>query len=180
MEAKENEVLNTEEERFLKAKSDALRLLSFSARSAKELHGRLKQKKYSDEMVDRVIEGFRKQGLVDDEKFAKLFAESRIYSRPTGKKQLAMDLKKKGLSPELVTQTVANLKDYDEKKMVRELALKRLKSMAGISREKKKTRLFGFLKRRGFGNESIFFVLNEVLKGNSTEGLEFRENSNED
>ena len=74
-----------------------------------------------------------------------------------------MDLKKKGLSGELVRQTLADLKDYDEKGMVRALALKRLKTMSGVSREKKKMRLYGFLKRRGFGSDAIFSVMNEIF-----------------
>ena len=185
-----NELINSEEQELLKAKSDALRLLSFSARSADELRARLKRKKYTDALINRVIEGFQKQGLIDDAKFAKLFAESRVYSRPTGKRQLEMDLKKKGLAPELVRQTIADLKDYDEKGMVRELARKRLKGMTGVSKEKKRARLFGFLKRRGFGSEAIFSVMDELFsakggsasggKGGSAEDLELKEHSSED
>lgn len=175
-----NELNNPEEQEFLKAKSDALRLLSFSARSAEELRARLKRKKYADALIGRVIETFQKQGLIDDVKFAKLFAESRVYNRPTGKRQLEMDLKKKGLTSDLVHQTIADLKDYDEKGMVRELARKRLKGMAGVSKEKKKTRLFGFLKRRGFGSEAIFSVMDELLKTSAAEDFESRENSSED
>lgn len=179
-ESKKNEVLSPDEE-LLRAKSDALRLLSFSARSAEELRSRLKQKKkYSDLLIERVIESFQKQGLIDDAKFAKLFAESRLYSRPTGKRQLEMDLKKKGLSPELVRKTVADLKDYDEKGMVRELAQKRLKGMVGVSHQKKKTRLFSFLKRRGFGSEAIFSVMDELFRGGSVESLELKEHLSED
>ena len=164
---------------LLKAKNDALRLLSFSARSAAELRSRLKLKKYPEALVDEVIESFKRQGLIDDVKFAKLFAESRVYSRPAGKRQLEMDLKKKGLSGELVRQTIGNLKDYDERGMVRQLALKRLKTMTGVSKEKKKTRLYGYLKRRGFGSDAIFSVMDEFLKGNG-EDLELEEHSSED
>ena len=160
---KEKKAVGWDDSALLKAKNDTLRLLSFSARSAAELRSRLKLKKYPEALVDEVIESFKKQGLIDDVKFARLFAESRVYSRPVGKRQLEIDLKKKGLSSELVRQTVEDLKDYDEKGMVRELALKRLKAMTGVSREKKKMRLYGFLKRRGFGSESIFSVMNELF-----------------
>jgi len=159
---------------LLKAKSDALRLLSFSARSGAELRSRLKMKKYPDAIVDEVIDSFQKQGFIDDVKFARLFAESRVYSRPSGKRQLEIDLKKKGLSGELVRQTVAELKDYDEKGMIRTLVLKRLKAMTGVSREKKKMRIYGFLKRRGFESEAIFSVMNKIFSA------EFKEGSIED
>ncbi len=155
----------TQEEALLKIKSDALRLLSFGARSAAELRSRLKLKKYSAGLIDETVESFQKQGLIDDEKFAKLFAESRVYNRPSGKKQLEMDLKKKGLSGELIRKTVESLKDYDEKEMIRGLVAKRLKTMSGVTKEKKKMRLYGFLKRRGFESDAIFSVMNEFFSG---------------
>ncbi len=165
---------------LLKIKSDALRLLSFSSRSIEELRNRLKQKKHPPALVEQAIDSLKKQGLVDDVKFAKLFAESRLYSRPTGRRQLEIDLKKKGLPQELVRQTVSDLKDYDEKGMVRELVLKRLKGMSGVSKEKKRMRLYGLLKRRGFGSDAIFSVMDEIFRHGGAEDLEFKENSSED
>ncbi|PIU40733.1 MAG: hypothetical protein COT00_00170 [Candidatus Omnitrophica bacterium CG07_land_8_20_14_0_80_50_8] len=159
-----------DEAALLKAKSDALRLLSFSARSSAELRLRLKLKKYPDALVDEVIASFKRQGLVDDVKFAKLFAESRIYSRPTGKRQLETDLKRKGLSEALIRQTVSHLTDYDEKAIVRGLVQKKLAAMKGVSKEKMKMRLYGFLKRRGFESDTIFSVMNEAFSGMPKEG----------
>jgi regulatory protein len=151
---------------FLKAKSDALRLLSFRPRSVEELRSRLKRKKrYPGEMIERVIGAFQKQGLLDDEKFAKLYAQSRIYSRPVGRRRLALDLSQKGLSRELVAETLAKLSDYDEKQTAKDLVFTRFHKMTGVSREKKKRRLYGFLKRRGFANDTIFAVMSELFKG---------------
>ena len=42
------------------------------------------------------------------------------------------------------------------------------------TKEKKKTRLYGFLKRRGFGNDAIFPVMNELLSASEAD-LEIRE-----
>ena len=69
------------EELLAKAKKDAFRLLSFRPRSTQELRARLSQKGYKDELVETVLEYLSKQGLVDDEKFAKLYALSRMQGR---------------------------------------------------------------------------------------------------
>lgn len=147
---------------LLKAKSDALRLLSFRPRSVKEMQDRLRLKKYPEAMIRDVVDFLKKQGFLNDEKFAKLYAESRVYSRPTGRRQLAFDMKQKGISAPLVEETLSNITDYDEKKMAKDLAVKRFDRMSGLSAEKKKARLFGFLKRRGFGADTIFSVLSEL------------------
>ena len=148
---------------LLKAKSDALRLLSFKPRSILELRNRLKLKKYDSELIDRVVDGLKRQGLLDDEKYAKLFANSRTHTRPSGKRQLEFDLKRKGLSGETITKALKSLDDYDEKKAAKDLISVRFQKMTGLPDEKKKARLFGFLKRRGFATGAILTALSELF-----------------
>ena len=162
-ETKEN--TNEADLRLVKAKSDALRLLSFKPRSVEEMRERLRLKRYGPAVIDSVIESLKRQGLLDDAKFAKLFAHSRIYTRPSGRRQLEFDLKKKGLSRDLITATLETFRDTDERQMARDLVLTRFRKMTGVQAGKKKARLFGFLKRRGFGNGIIFSVLNELFAG---------------
>ena len=154
-----------EEEVFLKAKNDALKLLSFRPRSVEELKAKLRQKKYSDEITQRVTDHFAKAGLVDDKKFARLLVNSLVYSKPAGRRQLEFDLKKKGLSGEVVREALADLGEYDEKKTAKELALGRLRHMTGIPDPKKKVRIFSFLQRRGFSQGVVFSVLSELFRG---------------
>lgn len=148
---------------LVKAKSDALRLLSFRPRSVEELRRRLKLKKYPEELVERVLEFLKKQRLLDDESFARLFAHSRVFSRPVGKRQLEFELKRKGLSKELVSKAMEGLSDYDERAAARELVYRRFQKMKGVPREKKKARLFAFLKRRGFETNAIFDVISGLF-----------------
>ena len=149
---------------LLKARSDALKLLSFSPRSVAELTKRLQVKRYPQDIIDRVVEQFKKQGLLDDEKFARLYASSRVHSKPVGKRQLELELKRKGLPADLVKESVEGLQDYDERAAALEIAGRRLEKMAGISTEKKKARLFGFLARRGFAQGTVYSVLEELFK----------------
>ncbi len=153
----------------LKIKTDALRLLSFRPRSVEELRRRLGLKKYPADAVSNVIALLTKQGVLNDELFAKVFSHSKVYSRPVGKRQLEIELKKKGVPAPLIQKTLGELGDYDEKKIAKDLVRGRFLKMAGIAEEKKKMRLFGFLKRRGFSNDAIFSVINDLFK--ETEGF---------
>lgn len=158
---------------LVKAKSDALRLLSFKPRSVRELEDRLKRKKYAPALVEKVIEGLKGQGLLDDEKFARLLAHSTVYSRPMGKKRLEFDLSRKGLSKDTVQKTLDSLGDYDEKKAARDLVFGRFQKMTGVSDEKKKARLFAFLRRRGFSTETIFSALSNLFSATKRGGSAF-------
>ncbi len=142
-----------------KAKSQALKFLSARARSVAELEKKLKLKKYSASAIGETVEVLKRQGFLDDEKFAKIFANSSLYSRPTGKSKLKFDLKQKGVSAEVIERALGGLQDYDETKMAEELVKKRLRSMKGVPEETKKRRIFGFLQRRGFSSDAIFKAL---------------------
>ncbi len=154
----------TEDDAFLKAKSDALRLLSIRPRSVAEMTERLKRKHYPKEIIEKLIGVFQAQGLLNDDQFAKLFANARVHSNPQGRKKLAVELAKKGLAPTLIEKTVAGLKDVDEESMAMELARRRFEHMAGLSSEKKKFRLYGLLKRRGFDDGVVFGVIQKLMK----------------
>lgn len=159
------------DEALIKAKSDALRLVSFQARSSEELKTRLIEKKHAPAIVDQVLATFKKQGLIDDEKFARLFANSKV-SRPTGRRRIEADMKKKGLRPDVISKTIAGLEDYDEKKMARELAQSRFQRIKDLPPQKIKSRLFGLLSRRGFRSDTIYAVVAELFKtsGENNEG----------
>ncbi|MGH7197755.1 MAG: regulatory protein RecX [Candidatus Omnitrophota bacterium] len=162
--AERNVVEEGPDDADLKIKTDALRLLSFRPRSVAELRQRLKMRRYPAGAVENVIDMLTRQGLLNDEKFVKLFAQSRISTRPVAKRQLEIDLKKKGLSKELIGTALADLKDYDEKAAARELVFRRFEKMGNIPDEKKRSRIYGFLKRRGFDNDTIFSVLDGLFK----------------
>lgn len=148
----------------IKVKSDALRLLSVRPRSVAELEERLRLKKHPEEAIQETLRLLKTQGLLDDLKFAKFFANSRTHHRPLGRGRLEFELKKKGLSKQAVAGALAGLGDVDEKKTARDLVFGRFQKMTGLSDEKKKNRLFGFLKRRGFSNDVIFPVISELFK----------------
>jgi len=162
---------NDRDASLLKVKSDAMRLVSFQPRSVSELRTRLKEKKHDEMLINEVIALLEKQGLLNDEKFAKLFAGSRMLSKPSGKRLIERDLRKKGLSDSVIKKTLAGAGDYDEKKAARDLVYARFHKMTGVSTDKKRARLFGFLNRRGFAAGTIFSVLSELFKEEQLQNL---------
>ena len=142
-----------------KATSAALKFLAARPRSVSEMVKKLKLKEYPAAVIEEAVETLKKQGLLDDEKFAKTFVNSSVYSRSAGTRKLKFDLKQKGVSQEIIERAIGGLQDTDETEMARELVAKRYHLMTGVSEEAKKRRIFGFLQRRGFSSEVIFKVL---------------------
>ena len=152
------------EELLARAKKDALRLLSFRPRSTQELRTRLTQKKYKTELIETVLEYLSKQGLVDDEKYAKLYALSRMQSRPVGKIQIRHDLKNRGVSEKAVESALGSIQDFDERQVALDIAVRRHQHMTRLPQNVSKARLYGFLKRRGFTSEAVFYALSKLYK----------------
>ncbi len=154
-----------------KTKKAALRLLSFRPRSESELRSRLALKKLPKEAVEAVIVDLRNEKMLDDARFAKLYALSRIQSQTFGKERVKRELARKGLSSKDVEEAMASIADIDERSVVEEMAKRKLATMKGLPREAKKRRLHGTLMRRGFNVSLIFKVLDELLGQGDSESF---------
>lgn len=146
-----------------KAKAYCLRLLKYRQKSEQEIRRKLEEKGFSAVVVEETAAFLRKSGFVDDKLFARLWVQSRMR-RPLGRLRLRAELKEKGIRPEWIEEAlVQGLEDYDEKETIRQLVRQKLDKMKGLEDEKKKTRLYGYLVRRGFPQGLVIeAILQEV------------------
>lgn len=144
------ELVQSEEKHEVKQK--ALNLLSYRARSKKELIDKLKQKEYDTKYINEVIAELEKLGLLNDLEYAKLWIES--YKNSYGKFRLKNGLKEKGISEETINQALVdtNVSELDTAKHIAE-KWKRLHSK--LPEKEAKQRLMGFLARRGISYDTI-------------------------
>lgn len=148
-----------------KALAYAYRLFNYRPRSSKELEERLALRGYDASVIGEIVALFQKQGLIDDERFAKLWALSRIHIRPASLRTIKQELSIKGIGPETITSTLKQLgQDVDEYEIAKNLAQKRLRLLTGVDKLKKKKRVFDYLARRGFSADVIYKALNETMK----------------
>jgi regulatory protein len=80
------------------AKDHALNFLSYRPRSADEVKRNLREKGYSDSVLEAVMGRLEQAGLVDDEAFARFWVENRDRFKPLSERALAYELKKKGVA----------------------------------------------------------------------------------
>ena len=161
--AKEAFDLHSEDERR-KGKIAALRILSRRDHSEKELQNKLIQKGYSENTVHWVLSDLRGKQFLNDQTFAEHFAKNRLIEHPSGKRQIAYELKKKGIADWLIEQTIEKTySEFNEIDLARQLALKKAKSLENQPVLKKKKKIGDFLLRRAFEWETVKEILNEVL-----------------
>lgn len=147
----------------------ALRLLGVRARSRAEIAERLGRRGFAPETVDDVLHRLEQAGLIDDEQFAREWAQSR--SRYSGRGALALrrELRGKGVAEHTVEAALAEIDHDDERDRAAALAAKRLAASSldltdHADRAKAYRRLSGALGRRGFAPDVIAAVVGEALR----------------
>jgi regulatory protein len=159
----------------------ALRLLAVRARSRGELVERLTRKGFAAEGVREVIQSLSEVGLVDDEVFARAWAEERSRLRPIGPRRLARELAQKRVDPELAARVAdETFARSPELELARKALAPKLRTGPGRnpsreSRQRRRRRLFAFLVRRGFSYE----VASQVVAEAEAQATERRDNGNE-
>ncbi|MBF0478153.1 MAG: regulatory protein RecX [Candidatus Omnitrophica bacterium] len=143
-------------------KTAVFRLLQYRPRTEYELRVKLKEKQFEIEVVDQVIEYFKKIGLVNDRDFAKAWVTSRL-NKPFGAVRIKRELYEKGIDKETVGSVLQALSgEYDELPVIRSLVERKLAHSSRISPEKIKPRIYNFLLRRGFSYSAIKKVIDNL------------------
>ena len=88
-----------------KGKEYALYLLGYRDRSKNEIVKKLKEKNYDEEVIEEVICYLKEKNLLDDQKFAKEWANYSI-KKGFSRKRVEQELRKKGVEEEIITNTL--------------------------------------------------------------------------
>ena len=128
----------------VRAFDKALSFITKSKKTQKQVREHLYSKGYTEQTVESVIEKLNDYRFVDDSDYALVYAKS--YSKAKGKKLIEMELKRKGVSEEDMTEALENIGDQTESAVL--IAEKYLKN-----KEKDKANLlkcYKYLLSKGF------------------------------
>ena len=135
-------------DRYQRCLMAAVSFLSYRPRSTSELRTKLQRRGFDRGTQAKVMESLKAKGLLDDAAFAQFWTENRESFSPRSRSLTRMELQKKGVSKEAITQAVASIDDADS---AYRAAGSHVKSMRWSDRDQFRRRLGGYLQRRGFG-----------------------------
>ena len=151
----------TSRDEFFRARDYGMMLLSYRDRSEQEFRKRLLDRAYKREVVEEVIELFKRENLINDRLFAEKWIEHILSSRPMGAMRIRHELRAKFVDEQVVDDVVAGMIDSEkERSLAQAAADKKMRALKGYTGEKVKSRLLQHLKSRGFQ----FDVIHEVMK----------------
>ncbi len=142
----------------------AANLLAHSARTEKELRRRLGRPLWSTPaLVEEVMEAVKRYGYVDDEAYARRYAERRAAAGKSGARLLRLELRAKGVEDrDMIEEAVRDaFERTPEADAVDALIAKRTRTKP-ISSPDDLRRLRDFLLRRGFEPETVYERLRAI------------------
>ncbi len=139
----------------------ALKLLGLRSHSCKELEQKLLKKGYTVENIGAILEKLTKQGVLDDLLFGTALIQSRSRRKPSGKRKIGAELRKKGVSESIIGEL---LKEYDSAELCYQAAEKKISSLHGATEACRQKKLEVFLYNRGFEWKDIQFVIKKFFK----------------
>ena len=141
------------------AHESAIRLLSYRARSEREMRSRLTQRGIEAEIIDEELQRLRAAGLLDDEAFAKMWVQERGQLAPRGERLLRNELRAKGISADSIDVATG---DVDDHAAALSLARTRARKLSNASYDEFRRKVGGLLQRKGFDYGMTALVLREV------------------
>lgn len=133
-----------------KALDRALRLLGARPRSYDEVHSRLRQAGFGDDVCQRVLHRLQQQGYIDDAEFVQWWLQNRNQFRPSGRYALSAELRQKGIANELIQQALAA---QDDNTLALAAARQRAYRWRQLDKQHYQQKMLAFLQRRGFAYE---------------------------
>jgi len=111
--------------------------------------------------IDAAVERLSSLGYLNDAAWTRHYVEGRRASG-RGAMMLRRELTAHGIDAD---HAESALDGRDEREAARAAARPRLRSLAGLDRERRYRRLAGFLARRGFASDVVAATLHELLDG---------------
>lgn len=143
-----------------RANEKALYLLEHRAHSKKELEDKITRSEFDRAAARRAAEHMEELGLLDDEQYARRYAQELFTRKKFGARRVKQELRQKGIADDLIEGVLEEFSmDRDETAEQIRAILER-KYPAAWEDEKVRRRAVAALQRYGYGFEEIFSVLN--------------------
>jgi regulatory protein len=139
---------------------NALRFIGYRPRTSAEIMSKLTEKGFAESVILETIERLRANGLLDDATFARTWVENQSTFRPRGQRALAFELRRKGVTDEVIAQALEETPGEEE--LAYQAGTRQAHKLDNLERNEFRMKLSAFLARRGFSYGTIAPVVSRI------------------
>ena len=140
--------------------------MAATPKSRRNLQEKLRERGFAQTAIQGALEQLEKQGLLNDRSFAESIFQTYSNHRFSGRRRIAFELEKRGISKPLVREILEKFTPEDEREKALELAKQKQEKWSGLDRLKRRKKIYDFLVRRGFDFTLSRDVVAEVEREN--------------
>lgn len=137
-----------------------LKFISHRIRTEDEIRRNLIKHKVQSRVINDVLQKLRRNGMVNDKQFAKSWVENRNEFRPRAHRMLTYELRQKGITDEIISQTLDSI--ISDEELAFKAAQNQVRKYKELEWPNFRRKLSGFLARRGFSYNIISLVVDQV------------------
>ncbi|EHL14605.1 hypothetical protein HMPREF9630_01054 [Peptoanaerobacter stomatis] len=145
------------------AKQQALKILSSSSKTRKELIIKLRQKKFTQDAVDYAMSFVDNYEFINEEDMAEKLVSGAYKRKKYSKRKIQNELRQKGIDYEVINELTSDIDDDEEYENAMHFAQKKYKSISAKDNETIKRRLISALSYRGFNYDIIRKVIDKII-----------------
>ncbi|MFV0274944.1 MAG: regulatory protein RecX [Bacilli bacterium] len=163
---------------------DALKFISKKMQSEEEIKIFLKKKDVLDKNINKIVNTFKKQNLIDDKRYASMYVNDKFNLSKKGNLKIKNELIKKGIDINVIENALSKIEYSDKISKINALIEKKLRLNCKYNGEVLKYRVLSELTLEGFEKDIVLecisnfdFNLDEDKKLHLKEKLLNRYNS---
>ena len=143
-----------------RAKQRMLNLVTERDRTEYQLREKLQMGEYPESVIDEVVKLAKQHGFINDRRYA----ENYIYSKKDKKsiREIQMDLRKRGVDPDVIDQMFENQNIVDEEASVLRILEKKY-SLNEYPDYSTKQKIFAYFARKGYSFDAISSAISKYL-----------------
>lgn len=137
----------------------AIRLLAVKARSREELRRSLELRAFAPDTIRKTLDALAREGSLNEQAALESFLVNR--EERFSRERLRAEMRRRGFPRLSIDRALAGISDDDERALLESLCRRRSDELSDLPPEKRKKKVFDFLRRRGFLPAAILDVLGE-------------------
>lgn len=146
-------------------KQSIQRWCALQERSSFEVTQKLILWNINKDEIPKIINELRSDNFLNDERFAEDFARGKFRIKNWGKNKIRLSLQQKKVKQEYIDRAIAKLDELDYFDSLKTLAEKKYQLFPDkLSEYEKKVKLYQFLLSKGFENNLIREILDELVE----------------
>lgn len=129
-----------------------------------DIRKKLQSWEINEESINWVLKELRKHDFINEKRYTTHFIHDKIWLNKWGKIKVQYFLNAKKIPSPIIHEFLDVIDEEKYKSMIRDVIGKKMKNIKAKSKLEKKSKLFRFGASRGYEQDILYSVLNEMLQ----------------